>query len=243
MDNLLTKENKHIEVSEVDYMGKYRMDQLFNCFAEIATVNAIKLGLWSQDMMQSYGWVVAKQSLHLDEPIQCGDHIEISTLPGKPTFVSFPRYYFIQKEGRTIGYCSSIWTLIDLRRRRIVSLKREGIQIPKIDHDVVLAEPKSIEMNIPMTYVTTRKVCYSDVDTNQHMNNTRYIQWALDIIDYSIHQDYDMCDITVQYKKEIPPLTEVQLYLGKDGLRYIVEGKDQDNEFFALEILFTQRKR
>lgn len=241
MEHLMTKEKKMIELCEVDYMGQYQLCNLFNRFSEIATINALKIQLWDKDMMHDYGWVVAKQTLHLDKPIYLNDEIELMTIAGKNTMVSFPRYYFISKEGKQIGYCSSIWTLIDMKKRRIVAPKRIGMTVPIINHNLTLEEPKNIDINIPMTYIQTRQVCYSDVDTNQHMNNTRYIQWALDIIDYHIHKDYFISDITIQYKKEIQPLENVELFLGNNGLRYIVEGKSGDKEFFLIEIDFMKR--
>jgi len=240
MNDFMSYEKKNIEICEVDYMGRYQLCHLFNRFAELATINAMKIGLWNVDMMANYGWVVAKQTLHLEEPICHGDVIELSTIAGRGSFVSFPRYYFIHKNNQRIGYCSSIWTLIDIQNRRIVAPRKIGLKIPQFDHDISLEKPHDIDMNIEMKYHSTRQVQYSDVDTNQHMNNTRYIQWALDIIDYSIHQSQYISDLTIQYKKEIRPLEMVQLYLGHIDNRYVVQGKNaQGEEFFLIEFIFV----
>lgn len=236
----LTTKTKRIEIHEVDYMSRYQLCQLFNELSNIATENAIEIGLWSLDMMGKYGWIVAKQSLHLTEPIYYNDLIEFSTIPGKGAHVAFPRYYFLKKDGRTIGTCSSIWTIIDMQKRRMTSPKRIGLTIPNIDHDIILEEPHNISIDIEMSHVMTRQVLYSDVDTNQHMNNTRYIQWALDCLDYSIHKDSYISDITLQYKKEIRPLEYVELYVGQHDNRYIVEGKNSETTFFIIEILMTK---
>ncbi|WP_028042043.1 acyl-[acyl-carrier-protein] thioesterase [Candidatus Stoquefichus massiliensis] len=242
MKNLRTYETKQIEICEVDYMGQYQLCHLLNRFSEIATINAKELGMWNEEMMKQYGWVVAKQSLHLDEPIYYKDMIELSTIINNGSFVAFPRYYFIKKNKKEIGHCSSIWTLINIQKRRIVSPKKIGIMMPEVLHDIYLDEPQSININIPMDYKTTRQVLYSDVDTNQHMNNTRYVQWALDIIDYQIHKDFFISDLNIQYKKEIRPLENVELYLGQDKTRYIVEGRgNQGIIYFTIEIYFNKR--
>lgn len=242
MKEFYTYETRKIEICDVDYMGDYRLCHLLNRFSEIATISAKSIGLWKEDMMENYGWVVAKQSLHLDEPIHHQDVIELSTTIANGSFVTFPRYYFIEKAGKQIGHCSSIWTLIDIEKRRIVSPKRIGIQVPVMTHDVFLEEPQNIELNISMEKVCVRKVLYSDVDTNQHMNNTRYVQWAFDIIDYHKHEDYFVSDLTIQYKKEIRPLEDVILYLGQDQDRYIVEGKTLENDvYFTIELYFSER--
>lgn len=242
MKDLITYEKRQIEICEVDYMGEYHLYHLLNRFAEIATINAKLIGLWNETMMKQYGWVVAKQSLHLDRPIRYQDIIELSTTVQNGSYVSFPRYYFIKRDQQDIGYCSSIWTLIDIYKRRIVSPKRIGLEVPVVEHDLHLAEPANIEINIPMNFVTTRKVLYSDVDTNQHMNNTRYIQWALDIIDYDIHREYFVSDLTVQYKKEVRPLEDIQLFLGKQEQRFIIEGRNSEGlVYFTIEIYFNKR--
>lgn len=241
MDELITKEMKTIEICDVDYMGEYQLSHLFNRFATIATTNAMKLDMWNETMFHQYGWVVAKQTLTLDQPIMIGDHIEFSTLVAKGSFVAFPRYYFIKKDGKEIGRCSSVWTLIDIQNRHIVSPQRIGIHIPKVQHDIHLQAPKTIQLDIPLQLIMTRQVLYSDVDTNQHMNNTRYIQWAFDIIDYHVHKKYYVREISINYKKEIRPLQFVELYLGHDQNRYIVEGKDDKDIYFTIEIYFDNR--
>ncbi len=242
MENLITKKTQKIEINDIDYMGEYQIYLLFHHFTDIATRNGIEIGLWKQELMKDYGWVVAKQSLHLDEPICYGEEIELSTLPADGTFVSFPRYYFIKKNEKVIGYCSSLWTLIDLHKRCIVLPKRVGIDVPKFDHNITLPSPDSIDIDVPLNYMETRQVRYSDVDTNQHMNNAKYIQWAMDLIDFDIHKENFLSEMTIQYQKEIKPLTQVQLFLGKKDQSYIVQGKDELNDYFLIQLTFSQRK-
>lgn len=238
----ITYKIKKIEIHEVDYMLNYQLCYLFNELTTIATTNALKIGLWNEDMMGKYGWIIAKQTLHLDQPITYNDTIEFSTVAGHSSHVAFPRYYFIKKDNQIIGTCSSIWTLIDIQKRRMTSPKRIGLTIPNMNHDVFLEEPHNIDIDLDMKHITTRQVLYSDIDTNQHMNNTRYIQWALDCIDYSIHQKAYISDITIQYKKEVRPLEFVELYIGHKDNRYIVEGKNDKETFFIIEIYMTNRK-
>lgn len=242
MEDLMTYETRQIEISDIDYMGDYRIAHLLNRFSCIATENAQKLGLWNDKMRDQFGWVVAKQTLHLEKPIHHRDLIELSTIVQNGTMVTFPRYYFIKKEGQVIGHCSSIWTLIDIHKRRIIAPRRVGINVPFVEHEFFLEEPQAIEMNLDMKEIMTRKVLYSDVDTNQHMNNTRYIEWAYDAIDINIHRDYFVSDLTIQYKKEIMPMEDVVIFVGERTQRYIVEGRNQDNDvYFTIEIIFKNR--
>ena len=156
--NLISAEKKTIEINEVDDMGEYFFHHLLNLFSQIATVNAMKIGVWNQAMMSQYGWVVAKQYLHLDEPIRYQDEIELSTTISKGSFVSFPRYYYIKKNQKVIGTCSSVWTLLDIQKRRMVSPQKIGIIFPEVSKEPLLDLPPMIQKNLEMTYIKDREV-------------------------------------------------------------------------------------
>lgn len=239
--NFITKETKYVEISDVDYMFEYHLCHLFERFTELAIKNATEIGLWNHTMTKHYGWVVAKQSLHLDEPICYEDVIELSTTVSKGSFVSFPRYYFVSKNNQQIGYCSSIWTLIDIEKRRMVSPKRIGMEVPLLPEKRLLETPSNIEIDIDMEYIQTREVLYSDIDVNQHMNNTKYIQWVCDLLDDDIHKKNYICDISIQYKKEIAAHSQVELYMGHLNNRYLFEGKCQGIVCFIIEIILKSR--
>lgn len=242
MEDLKSYETRVIEINEVDDMGEYFFHHLLNRFAQIATESAMKLGVWNYDMMSKYGWVVAKQYLHLDEPIHYQDRIELSTTISKGTYVSFPRYYYIKKDNRLIGTCSSVWTLLDIQKRKMVSPQKIGITFPEAPLEHLLELPPAIQKDMEFQYITERKVLYSDVDINQHMNNTRYVEWALDFIDFDKHHQCFISDLNIQYRKEIRPLEKVKLFMAENGHRYIVEGRNQEDEvYFTIEIYFHDR--
>lgn len=239
----MTEIKKTVTYADVDYSGHLKMTTLFQILTDLATQDAIKLGMWSIDMIKQYGWVVAKQTLTLDEPILLDDEIEIYTIAGKGTFVSFPRYYFIKKNGKEIGRISSIWTLLDLEKRSIVAPRRIGIRIPEPISDKTIEKPHDIDMNIPFTFIGERKVLYSDVDTNQHMNNTRYIEWALDVLDFYIFQSNYIDKLTIHYKKEVQPLKTIQLYYGAKDDCYMIKGEVSNEEVFVIEFHFHNMKK
>lgn len=141
-----------------------------------------------------------------------------------------------------IGTCSSVWTLLDIQKRRMVSPQKIGIIFPEVSKEPLLDLPPMIQKNLEMTYIKDREVLYSDVDINQHMNNTCYIQWALDLIDFDKHHQCYIRDINIQYRKEIRPREMVKLFMGEDDHRYLIEGRnEQDDVYFTIEIYFFDR--
>lgn len=117
-----------------------------------------------------------------------------------------------------------------------------GITFPEAPLEHLLELPPAIQKDMEFQYITERKVLYSDVDINQHMNNTRYVEWALDFIDFDKHHQCYISDLNIQYRKEIRPLEKVKLFMAENGHRYIVEGRSQEDEvYFTIEIYFRDR--
>ena len=99
--------------------------------------------------------------------------------------------YFFMGDIKESGFDILEECLIDLKARRIVIPKRLGFIIPVVNHGIKLDTPKNIDDNLELKEVCKRQVLFSDVDLNQHMNNAKYIDWALDSIDFDIHKIYE----------------------------------------------------
>ena len=82
----------------------------------------------------------------------------------------------------------------------------------------------------------TREVGYSDLDVNQHMNNYRYVEWALDLLDYKIYKDYYISELTMIYKKELAPKTKVNLYYGMQDNQFRVTILSEDDQTTHFEL-------
>lgn len=237
----MTLIKKKLNYEDVDFMGVYKLSSLFATLTSLATNNAKEIGMWNEEIKDTHGWVVAKQTMVLDEPIMINDEIELYTYADKGTFVTFPRYYFIKKNDKVVGRISAIWTLIDLKKRTIVPPKRLGLTPPQLKVEEALDTPKTISDDVEMKLVSQRKVLYSDLDVNQHMNNTRYLEWAADLLDIDLFKDSYIKEVSINYRKEIKPASLVSLYIGKNSDKYIIKGEVEGEMAFILEFIFDKR--
>ena len=225
-----------VPYQEVDFTGKWKMSEMFNVFSNVATSHAELLGVWKKEYINQYGWVLAKMHVDILSPITFEQNITIQTWPGEPSRATFPRYYAINNaQGERVVNACGIWTLLDLVKRRIAIPSRVGMDYPKeVDPEVNSVMPQVSEFN-DYHKVMERKVCYSDLDTNQHMNNTRYIQWAFDLLDIEKFKEGYICSLDIFYKKEAQSGTVIDLYTGIDDEFFYVLGKDDENECFSLK--------
>lgn len=235
MKNIETKINKKIEYQEVDYLSEYKLSYLLSVMADLATTNALEIGMWNDSLKGKYGWVLSKQTLKLKRPINIEENIDIKTRAKGGSRVLFTRTYDIENQGEKIGGVCSLWTLIDMENRKIIKPQDLGIEIPEIDEfDSYVEKYEPVSRYIETQKVLERQVLYNDVDVNQHMNNAKYIEWALDLLPYDIHKDYYIEQMSMHFKKEIAPLTNVELYFGLKDNQFKIEFKIENQVHFDL---------
>lgn len=242
MKNIETKKTVEIQYQECDFKGEYRLVNLLSSLADLAVKNATDIQIWKKEMEQHYGWVLSKQTIKMKRPICLGEVIQFSTRAKKASRVQFTRTYDIFQGEQMIGGVFSLWTLLDLQKRKIIRPEQAGVILPEIEeYECLVDQYEKIRKDIEMTHLTKREVLYSDVDVNQHMNNSRYIEWAMDLLSPKQHQDFFISELSMYYKKELPPHASVDLFYGEDQNYFKIEFKNNDELCFELGGLLEKR--
>jgi len=230
---------KEISYQDVDFTGNLKLSHLLSVLSELATVHALELNVWNHDMIENYGWVVAKMHIQVEKEIKYEDQVIFKTWPGQPSRAIYPRYYTVEdkKNKQRLISISSIWTLLDLKKRRIVMPSRVGIVFPD---EIMLEEATSLPSEIicddQLELIATREVRYSDIDTNQHVNNARYLEWICDVIDIEKFRKYYINDLTIAFKKEITFHQTIYFYAFQKEDSFVVFGANQDNSLHYFEV-------
>jgi acyl-ACP thioesterase len=76
----------------------------------------------------------------------------------------------------------------------------------------------------------------SDIDMNQHVNNTRYVQWAIDCIPFEFQQTHLLAEINVNFVSEsrIEEECYIETYQETDNLFLQVVVRKEDKKKLAL---------
>lgn len=204
---------KTITYQESDLNCNYRLTNLLSTLSDLATKDALANGYYRSDMMGNYGWVLAKQTLKIKRSIKTEEEITFLTQAVGGKRVQFDRIYRLEKAGERLADIYSIWTLIDLRKRKIIRPGSIGIKVD-IEVDTEQAFKYIPIREIPTEYYGKREVLYSDIDTNRHMNNSRYLEWVYDILGITVLERYYIKEVSMEYHQEIGLGQQVELYYG-----------------------------
>lgn len=240
-DNLIYATNHKIKSSDVDMYKRLKLSTLFRMFQEISIAHTEELG-FGRDKTLDRGllWVITRTNVEIERLPLYDEDIVIKSHPGEMMKVIFPRFYTIEdKNNNVIVKGSSLWILMDENTRKIVSPKNRGIDIPGTKRQDDIALPITLDLDIKYKS-GVRKVHFSDIDLNGHVNNTKYLDWSSDLMSEDFHKNNIPESIKINYLSEVKPRTDVDVFSNFEKDILSIKGKFEEKEIF--DILINYKK-
>lgn len=188
-------------------------------------------------------WAIIRQKVQVSRIPLRGETIRVETWPMPNTRVAFPRSVVAYDENNEEVFRSiSIWVLMDTKTRAMILPGKSGILVPGTIRGNELAAPNALPAKDLRNH-RTRPVCFTDLDRNGHMNNTRYLDWIDDLIPSSLHKDHTVKELTVCYMSEAREGQELDLQWDflEEGCMQVDAHRnlgEKDERIFSARILF-----
>lgn len=227
MGNIYLKDYE-IHYYEIDYRKRLLLTSLIDYLGDIATCHSEQLGVGIEFLKEKkLAWVLYSWDITIDRLPAYGEVITIKTDPrGFRKFYAFRKYEILDKNNNVIAMANSVWFLIDTERRRPVRITEEMYEAYEIDKDSSeifdIFKGERISESTGEMYFNVR---YSDIDTNRHVNNAKYVAWAVETIPLDIILNYNLKNVKVNYEKE-------SRYGEK--IKAVIQVIEQDNEITCL---------
>lgn len=178
---------------------------LMKYFEDIALLQSenVSLGLNYYEQ-NDIAWLLFKWDIRIKSLPSYKDTIKVITQP-----IGFKKYYAYRKfevqnsDGETLVEADSIWLLVNTKVRRPIQIIEDmykGYGISK--EDDFIPEIDRIEESVKCDYEKEFVVSHNDIDMNDHVNNVRYIEWAIETLPVEIVQKKCLSRVKVIYKKE-----------------------------------------
>lgn len=219
----MTPEKYSMPVSIPSYMVDRRLGlrpSSFMQYAEqMAMVGAQGLG-FDDKSISSYGvvWILARMHFRYRRTPRREEEVIMDTWHKGMHGLFFVRdYRMCAASGETLVDATSSWILMDTSSRHLARVDELGDIVPASpqsqDNAIESPAPKLVlPKGMEMEYAGEHRVAYSDIDVNQHANNTKYIAWAMDALDLDVVSGRDVSDVYVNFNREAHPGETVSLY-------------------------------
>ncbi len=176
---------------------------LLEILQDVASEHAENLGV-GYDSMQEKGafWVLIRKKLKMKKFPKWRDSITIKTwiLPAKKLYRI--REFEIYDKKCRIGSCSMTWLVLDRKTRKPKVIdESEYSYVARTDYSLDFTANKVTvpdKLNIQKKF----EVNISDLDVNNHVNNTKYAQWILDSIPLELHKKYSIIEYEIKFLNE-----------------------------------------
>ena len=230
--------------NECDCFGRLKPSALLGILQEAAGAQCVELQLASENLMEKgYFWAITRQHVQITRLPRAYEPITVETWPGKTSRVAYPRSTIAyDAQGNELFRSISLWVLMDLDSRKMVLPGQSPIAVEGTLRGMELAVPGGLVPK-PLANCHSRTVCYSDLDRNGHMNNTKYLDWIGDLLPSHFHAEHSPREMTLCYTNEAREGQTLSCrweFLEEGTLQ--VEGSrsagDRDERVFSAKLLF-----
>lgn len=233
------EKTQDISFSMCDFTERLKPSQLLCLTSDLAGEDYGDRGLPHDKLLnEGFVFLVSRVRFSLKRNIRAEERIKLVTYERKITGPFCIRDYILEdEEGGQLIAGRSAWILCDPVTRRILRpssfpyaiQNHEDIQLP-------VGEPEKLRLPESMERIGERRVVYSDLDGNGHVNNSVYGDMACDVLPMELFQG-ELKEFAINFVKEAKPGDTITLYQGMDGDSHVVAG--YLDEALCFECAFT----
>lgn len=237
---------QNVRCYDVDAQMLLRPSSFMDYAQEMAYQAAEAMGFgYGKMLADGKAWVLSRLNFVFEQTPRWGDTICISTWHKGPSGPFYIRDFVITDpdSSAVLVRGTSSWVIMDIAARRMVRTSELMDMVAphtQRSEDAIAENAARISMPRGVEPVTfgTHVVGYSDIDLQQHTNNSRYVLWATNCIDSDVVKAHPFRELTVNFNNETHPGDRIDLLVHEEenGLTFFVDGKCRGTQVFCVKL-------
>ena len=227
------KMNGRVRYSECGIDNKLRISAIINYFQDCTTENSEQIGVGHDYLVErKRAWILNSWQVEIMRCPNVRESIEVSTWATGFKGVFGPRDFCMKTaEGEELARAHSLWVYIDTESGRPVKPTDEEIAVYEVGEPISMEEvSRKIKMPEGAIEVDTFPVHKYHIDTNAHVNNSKYIELACE----ALPEDFEVKKLRVEYKKAAVLGDRMVLKRVKEQNRIVAELCDEEGSTYAI---------
>ena len=219
---------------DTDRNGQLKMSAIANYLQESAWRHANHLGFGYEDAQKrNEFWVIISLMIRMVGKPEWGQKLIVETWPkGVDRLFAYRDFKLMDEKGAVVGAATSAWMILDkdTRRPKNVDLVKPVLHLAT-HQDVLDCNPPLLKPLKEISSTAPRKVRFSELDQNGHVNNIRYIDWSLDAMPADWHHEHRIRTLVINYLAEVQSEEMIEISTGPAGENAeIVQGTREDGK-------------
>ena len=217
-----------------------RPSKLLMYMQETANAHLLANGLSLDGLRDERGlaFLLSRIAIKFYRPLYTGDEIEVQTWICEGRGFSFDRCFVILRNGEVMAEAHSIWALLNLREKRLMKTTEFSYGFPP---DAPLESGLVTRVRMPqasdMELAGQRRIVFSDIDYNGHMNNTNYPDMLCDFVPEI--EKYRATAMTLSFLNEASFGHTLSVLIGRQDAGYYFRTVDCEDGKTCLDALVT----
>lgn len=209
---------RRVESFDADLHNRLKISSIFNYMQDIAALHADRLGIGYEILQEKQiFWILSWAKVEISSLPSYGETVTIKTwAKGKNRLYYMRDFLLFNEKGEEIVRATSAWLLLDAKTKRMTDLDKVGMELPSFPEQHAINEyPGKFKYTPLEQQQYNRKVTYSDIDINKHVNNSRYLEFILDCYNQQEHENNKIKTVTIAYKGETHFMDELTINRSK----------------------------
>lgn len=170
---------------DTDANRQLRPSQLLVYMQETSNHHTASVGMQLDDLRDEkhLAFILSRLRLQIYRPLRAFEPIEVQTFTNPGRGLSSLRSFRILRGEEVVAEADSVWALIGTEDRKFHRIEETGYEFED-EPPLELSIPARVRFpaDLPLEIVGQRRIVYSDLDYNMHMNNTRYPDMLCDFL-------------------------------------------------------------
>lgn len=197
-------EKHEIKFYECDVTGKLTLPMLLNIVIKTSESQGEALGRNAEYVHQlGYGWVITQHEISINRLPASEENVTVTTeATSYNKYFCYRSFWIHAEDGTELVKVDSTFVLMDLTTRKMTSVAEEVIapyqseKTKKIQRGTKIHEFTGLEER-------DYRIRFTDIDANQHVNNSRYLDWIVDSLEFEFLMTHQARFVNIRFDKEL----------------------------------------
>lgn len=195
-------------------------------------------GISFSDMQQfNQAWVLSRMRVEITELPKWKDVVTVKTWINTLENSRSVRALELYVNGNKMVGCETFWAVFNTKIRR-----PQALALP-FEHFELYPEQKAtqtpfskINLNYETEMVLEKTVVLSDLDIVNHVNNVKYLEWCLDLVDEDLILNQKIESFEMNFMKELSLKDKIVIHENLTSDAMIFSITKEDKTCFALQL-------
>ena len=247
MDNSIYRENVKIRYSEMDFDLVLKPSVLLQFLQDLASDNAEALGFgYSFNVKYNLAWFLLKYHIEFSNYPKGLYNLEITTNPRGYSKLFAYRDFEILYDNKTIGRAATTWGLVDFNTRKMVNVADAIPNNPYFREFEKKENDLKYNKILPLSKIDfekTYEIRFDDLDVNGHVNNSNYIVWAFEPLEFDFRKNKKIKTLDMVFKKEIQYGSRVlsQVEVAGNFTKHILKNAETNEDLCLVSVSWIDK--